>query len=226
MNQKHCYALVFDMDGVIVDNHQWHFRAWLEFCRQHGFRLSEEEFYTTIFGGTNRDLLTRLYGNTLTDAEILQMGEEKELLYRTLYEPHIKPVPGVREFILSARERGIRTALATSAPMANVTYTLKHTGLENNFDVIVESSQIAHGKPHPEIYIRVASLLGLRTELCAVFEDSLPGIQSAREAGCKVTGVATTLQASEISHADLVISDFTDQQTLFAVIDSWFVNRM
>lgn len=222
MAGKAGYALVFDMDGVIVENHEWHFRAWLEFCHRHGLHLTEEEFYTRIFGGTNHDLLTRLFGNTLTEDEILRMGEEKEAVYRDIYGPHVVPVPGVVEFIRTSRKNGLRTALATSAPRSNVEFTLGHTGLTGKFDVIVDSSHITHGKPHPEIYLKTASLLRLEPEQCVVFEDSLPGIESAAKAGCKVVGVATTLPPGKISHAGFVIKDFSDTGIISSAISSWF----
>lgn len=224
ISAKEC-ALVFDMDGVIVENHEWHFRAWLEYCRRHELQLSEDEFYTRIFGGTNHDLLIRLFGNTLTEGDIQRMGEEKEILYREMYGPHIVPVQGVVDFIRSARSEGYTIALATSAPVSNVSFTLGHTGLEGMFDVIVESSQVTHGKPHPEIYLRSASLLRLEPRQCVVFEDSLPGIESAEAAGCKVIGVATTLPAARIAHADYVINDFTGYREIITKIRSWYQAR-
>ena len=219
------FALVFDMDGVIVENHEWHFRAWLEYCRRHGLQLSEEEFYTRIFGGTNHDLLIRLFGNTLTDSDIQRMGEEKEALYREMYGPHVVPVHGVVEFIRSAKSEGYSLALATSAPVSNVSFTISHTGLEGMFDVVVESSQVTHGKPHPEIYLKAASLLQFEPRHCVVFEDSLPGIESAAAAGCKVIGVATTLPAAWIAHADHVIYDFTGYREIITKIRSWYPVR-
>lgn len=216
------YVLVFDMDGVIVENHEWHFRAWIEFCHRHGLYLSEEEFYTRIFGGTNHDLLTRLFGNTLTESDIHRMGEEKEAIYREMYGPYIAPVPGVVQFIQQEAISGRMIALATSAPGSNVTFTLENTGLQGMFHQIIDSSVITHGKPNPEIYLKTASLLRIEPRQCVVFEDSLPGIESAQQAGCKVIGVATTLSAPLISHADLVIQDFTEFSEINAVINSWF----
>ncbi len=221
ISAKEC-ALVFDMDGVIVENHEWHFKAWLEFCRRHGLQLSEEEFYTKIFGGTNHDLLIRLFGNTLTESDIQRMGEEKEAVYREMYGPHVVPVTGVVEFIRSSKAEGFSVALATSAPASNVSFTLCHTGLQGMFEVIVESSQVRHGKPHPEIYLKAASLLQLEPRQCVVFEDSLPGIESAVIAGCKVIGVSTTLPANRIAHANHVINDFTEFRKIISIIRSWY----
>lgn len=218
MNDNQSLALIFDMDGVIVENHEWHFRAWIEFCRQYGITLTQEEFYTKIFGGTNHDLLTRLFEGSLSNDDIERMGEEKEAIYREMYAPHIQPVPGVVEFIGLARDKGIKTALATSAPSSNVSFTLEHTNLSGSFDIIVDSSHIKHGKPHPEIYLKAASHLNLEPRQCIVFEDSLSGITSALSAGCNVIGVATTLPAAELTMAHHIITDFTEHNALLNVV--------
>ncbi|HOW30714.1 MAG TPA: HAD family phosphatase [Bacteroidales bacterium] len=218
MNDNQSLALIFDMDGVIVENHEWHFRAWIEFCRQYGITLTQEEFYTKIFGGTNHDLLTRLFEGSLSNDDIERMGEEKEAIYREMYAPHIQPVPGVVEFIGLARDKGIKTALATSAPSSNVSFTLEHTNLSGSFDIIVDSSHIKHGKPHPEIYLKAAALLNLEPRQCIVFEDSLSGITSALSAGCNVIGVATTLPAAELTMAHHIITDFTEHNALLNVV--------
>lgn len=218
MNDNQSLALIFDMDGVIVENHEWHFRAWIEFCRQYGITLTQEEFYTKIFGGTNHDLLTRLFEGSLSNDDIERMGEEKEAIYREMYAPHIQPVPGVVEFIGLARDKGIKTALATSAPSSNVSFTLERTNLTGSFDVMVDSSHIKHGKPHPEIYLKAAALLNLEPRQCIVFEDSLSGITSALSAGCNVIGVATTLPAAELTMAHHIITDFTEHNALLNVV--------
>ena len=226
MNDNQSLALIFDMDGVIVENHEWHFRAWIEFCRQYGITLTQEEFYTKIFGGTNHDLLTRLFEGSLSNDDIERMGEEKEAIYRHMYAPHIQPVPGVVEFIGLARDKGIKTALATSAPSSNVSFTLERTNLTGSFDVMVDSSHIKHGKPHPEIYLKAAALLNLEPRQCIVFEDSLSGITSALSAGCNVIGVATTLPAAELTMAHHIITDFTGQDALLHAARQIRLNRV
>lgn len=190
-------VLIFDMDGVVVNNHQWHYQAWVEFGRRHGIVITHQEF-SKHFGSTNQQVMHSLFGNTITKNEILQFSDEKEQIYREIYLPHIKAVDGLPDFLERVYQRGFTVALATSAPFENVRFTLEATGLEKYFSVITDSSKVVHGKPHPEVYLITAATLGVQPSDCVVFEDSVPGIQSAISAGMKVIGVATTHKPEEL----------------------------
>jgi beta-phosphoglucomutase family hydrolase len=190
-------VIIFDMDGVIVDNHQWHFKAWVEFGLQHGIKITKEEF-SRHFGSTNELIITGLFGNNFSSEEIIALGEEKEAIYRQLYKPVIKPVEGLKGFLQYLKDNGIPIALATSAPGSNVEFTLDATGLKDFFNVITDSSMVSRGKPDPEVYLVTAAKLGVAPAECVVFEDSVAGIQSALNAGMHVIGVATTLKSEEL----------------------------
>jgi beta-phosphoglucomutase len=190
-------VFIFDMDGVIVDNHHWHFEAWFEFGKRHGLNISKEEF-TRYFGSTNHLVLKSLFGDTISDQEIVTMGNEKEAIYRELYQPFIKPVDGLPLFLKIASDRGIPLALATSAPYENIKFTLEATGLERYFNIITDSSMVSQGKPDPQVYQVTAAKLGVQPSECIVFEDSVPGILSAKSAGMRVIGVATTHKSDEL----------------------------
>jgi HAD superfamily hydrolase (TIGR01509 family) len=190
-------VLIFDMDGVLVNNHVWHFKAWAEFGRRHGINITEAEF-AKHFGSTNELVLTSLFGNGITNQEIISMGNEKEAIYREIYKPFIKAVDGLPAFLQSASDKGLRIALATSAPSDNVKFTLEAIGLEQYFNVITDSSMISRGKPDPQVYQLTAEKLGVLPNECIVFEDSVPGIQSALNAGMQVIGVATTNDSNEL----------------------------
>jgi beta-phosphoglucomutase len=211
-------VFIFDMDGVIVDNHQWHFEAWFEFGRRHGLNISQEEF-SRYFGSTNHLVLKSLFGDTISEQEITSMGNEKEAIYRELYRPFIKPVDGLPLFLQNASDRGIPMALATSAPFENVKFTLDATGLERYFKVITDSSMVSRGKPDPQVYQITAAKLGVQPSECIVFEDSVPGILSAKRAGMRVIGVATTHKSDELlMYVNEIIMNFdaADKQ-----IDQW-----
>jgi beta-phosphoglucomutase len=211
-------VFIFDMDGVIVDNHQWHFEAWFEFGRRHGLNISQEEF-SRYFGSTNHLVLKSLFGDTISEQEITSMGNEKEAIYRELYRPFIKPVDGLPLFLQNASDRGIPMALATSAPFENVKFTLDATGLERYFKVITDSSMVSRGKPDPQVYQITAAKLGVQPSECIVFEDSVPGILSAKSAGMRVIGVATTHKSDELlMYVNEIIMNFdaADKQ-----IDQW-----
>jgi len=207
--QKHI-AFIFDMDGVLVDNLRFHLQAWTEFCKKYGIHLTSEEFHTKMFGGSNRDLLERVFGKKLQDSEIRQLSEEKEQLYRDLHAPEIKPYGGVKEFLRSLKANEFRTALATAAPRTNVDFVMSATGMRDLFDVILDESNVTRGKPDPEVYLQTARMLDMHPSSCIVFEDSLTGIKAAKAAGMRVIGVASSLPPEKLDHTWKVIREFTE----------------
>ena len=212
-------ALIFDMDGVIVNNHQWHFKAWVEFGRRHGFSITKDDFIKH-FGSTNQQVMKSLFGETISEKEIAVLSDEKEYIYRELYRIHIKPVKGLAEFLEYASDRKIPVALATSAPYENVKFTLEATGLMDYFNVITDSSMVSRGKPDPQVYLITAEKLGVQPADCIVFEDSVPGILSATNAGMRVIGVATTHKPDELlMYINEIIMNFDAAERV--VFDKW-----
>lgn len=201
------YAIIFDMDGVLVDSNPYHKIALNQFCADHGYHLTEEGLRNKIYGRTNKEWITNLFG-TLTPKQLAQYGEEKEALYRKLFDKDIKPVNGLLDFLHLLNTHNIPRAIGTSAPRSNVDFTLSKTGMQHFFSIILDESHVTHGKPNPEIYINVAKRLGLPPQRCVVFEDSLSGVTSAKSAGAKVVGITTTHTPEELSETDLIITDF------------------
>src|SRR5258707_90052 len=202
------FAFVFDMDGVIVDTNPYHKIALRQFAEKYGYSLSEEELIKKIYGRTNKEWIPNLFGRSLSVEEVQMFGEEKEKLFRDLYEKDIKEVAGLTRFLEGAQQLNIQMAIGTSAPRSNVDYVLKHTGIGKYFSVILDESHVTHGKPNPEIYINCAVALKFPPSQCIVFEDSLSGVAAARAAGCQVVGVATTHSSEELG-TKVVIKDFT-----------------
>jgi len=200
------YAFIFDMDGVLIDSNPTHKIALQQFCREHDFELSEQQLREKIYGRTNRDWLLNLFGN-LPDETIRRYAEEKEALFRQLYTD-IEPLKGLLTFLKKMDEAGIPRAIATSAPRANVDFTLEHTGIGPYFQTILDDSFVSKGKPDPEIYLKSAAALGLEPRNCVVFEDSLSGVKAGKAAGCKVVGLTTTHTNEELSETDFNIADF------------------
>lgn len=203
------FAFVFDMDGVIVDTNPYHKIALREFAAQHGYSLSEEELIKKIYGRTNKEWIPNLFERTLSAEEVSQYGEEKEKLFRDLYEKDIHEVKGLTDFLKQALELKVKLAIGTSAPRSNVDFVLKHTGIGKFFPVILDESHVRHGKPNPEIYINCAAALHYPPSQCIVFEDSLSGVAAGRAAGSLVVGVSTTHTANELG-TKVVIRDFTE----------------
>ena len=197
------------MDGVLIDSNPFHKIALQQFCLKHGHHLSEEELRKRIYGRTNRDWITNLFG-TISEQLLRQYADEKEALFRELYKSDVKPLKGLTAFLDTLVQNNIPRAIATSAPRANVDFTLHHTGLGKYFDVILDESFVSKGKPDPEIYLRTAAAVGFAPHQCFVMEDSLSGIASGLGAGAKVIALATTHEKHELNHANLVIGDFSE----------------
>ncbi len=204
------FSAIFDMDGVIVDNRDFHFRAWEEFAHTHGLPFDAGHFKDNLFGRVNRDILRGLFGVELPGEKAAAYAVEKEALYRSLYKGHVKPARGLERFLQALKERGIATAVATSAPRINLDFVLDEADLRRWFDALIDIAFVAKGKPAPDLYLRAAEALGKEPARCAAFEDSYPGIESALAAGMRVVGVATTHAPAELVRADLVIHDFED----------------
>ena len=207
---KNDFAVIFDMDGVIVDSNPYHKIVLREFCKKHHISLTEEQLRTSVFGRTNKDWLTAVFGKDLTPEKFRQYEDEKESLFRKIYAPEIKPVEGLIDLLNQLENAGITRAIATSAPPRNVDFTLEYTGTRKYFETIIDGDGVEHGKPHPEIYLKTAKRIGFPPEKCVVFEDSLSGVESACTAGCKVIGITTTHKREEFQGTELVIDNFKD----------------
>jgi beta-phosphoglucomutase len=203
-------AVIFDMDGVIVDNGNYHKRAWLEFCKQHKISFSEENFINVFFGRTNEQVLPDLFGRKLSRKEIEEFGNEKEAVYRKIYQPELKAALGFISFLTELKENEIPVGVATSAPPENVKFVLQGLKIEDSIDVVVDDSMVSHGKPNPEIYLKAAKLLKRDPSNCVVFEDSRSGTRSAWDAGTKVVALTTTLPAEQHEFAHHIIDDFSE----------------
>lgn len=216
------FALLFDMDGVIVDTNPAHKKAILQFCDKYNKRLSDEELAKYIWGRTNKEWIRHLFGEDTSDAQLKIYADEKELLFRNIYEPDVKLLDGLRSFLDLLKHNNIPMAIGTSAPRANVDFIFKHTGIEKYFDAVLDETFVTIGKPNPEIYIKAAKALGFDPADCIVAEDSFAGVEAGKRAGSKVLGITTTHTDAELTQkgADITAADFTsltieDLSTLF-----------
>ncbi|MHA8074212.1 HAD family hydrolase [Aquirufa sp. HETE-40SA] len=201
-------AVLFDMDGVIVDNLPFHVEAWLLFCERNGIPLTREVFYKELNGMNSKDTFEWFYKKEMTRSEVEKLEEEKELLYRGFYAAHRKPAEGLVSFLQDLRSRGIKTALATSAGPGNIDFIVDGLGIRDQFDAIIGGAEVKKGKPDPEIYVKAASLVGVAPEDCWVIEDSLQGIASGLAAGARVVGITTSHTAEELAHTQVIASNF------------------
>ena len=198
-------ALIFDMDGVIVDSNQMHRQAWEAFNRRYGLETTEE-MHQRMYGKRNDWIVRDFYGEGMTPEEVEARGRAKERLYREMMAGRIEQmlVPGLRAFL--ERHRDLPMGVGSKAEPENVAFVLDEAGLRRYFRAVVDGHQVRHAKPHPEVYLRVAELLETEPARCIVFEDSHSGAAAAVAAGMTVIGISTTY--GNLSGTALTIDNF------------------
>jgi beta-phosphoglucomutase family hydrolase len=201
-------AVIFDLDGTLIDNNSYHRQTWEKYLEKIGKKISEEEFNANMNGRTNEDAIKYIFGKDISNEDSLKHTLEKESLYREIYKPFIKPVPGLIDFLQILKSKNIPMAIATSGIQPNIDFMFENIPIKQYFDLVVNSSHIKKGKPDPEIYLKVASLLHVSPKNCLVFEDAAVGIKSAKAAGMKVIAVATTQPKEELAEADEIMDDY------------------
>jgi beta-phosphoglucomutase len=201
-------AVIFDMDGVICHTNPYHSLAFREFFSARNLAPTDEEFAQHMFGKSNSYILTHFLKRPVTGEEFLQMEEEKEGLFRKIYEPHIEPILGIVEFISDLKNNGVKLGVATSAPRANLDLILGKVPLRRHFGSILASEDVKWHKPDPEVYLNSAINLGVSPQQCLVFEDSFSGVSAALNAGMRVAGVLSSHTKEELPSCDLYIDNY------------------
>mgnify|MGYP002622221956 CR=1 FL=1 len=201
-------ALLFDMDGTLVDSDPLHIAVFVEFLGARGVTITEADYMDRIHGRQN----VEIFRHFLPDADPDEMDLAKEAAYREKVGTSMEPMPGARDLIRRARSHGLKTGAVTNGPRANLEAVLKATGLTDAFDHTGTANDVTHGKPHPELYLAALDALSLAPDETLVFEDSPSGIASARAAGIDVIAIASSLSAKALVDlgALFAISDFTD----------------
>jgi beta-phosphoglucomutase family hydrolase len=184
-------ALIFDMDGVIVDSNPMHRETWVAFNRRYGLETTEE-MQQRMYGKRNDEIVRDFYGDGISAEEVGARGRAKERLYREMMAGRTEEmlVPGLRAFL--ERHGDLPMGVGSNAEPENVAYVLDEAGLRPYFRAVVDGHQVRHPKPHPEVYLRVAELLETEPASCIVFEDSHSGAAAAVAAGMRVIGLCTT----------------------------------
>ena len=190
-------AFIFDMDGTLIDNMPYHIQAWLALFAEMGLEMTEAEFHRRLSGKTNAETVRDMLGDDVTPEEIARMAGRKEVQYRAVYGPQLRPVAGLSGFLQRSRDAGLKTAVATSAGSDNIAFILEGLGLMGTFTAVVGAQDVQNGKPHPEIFLMAAQRLQVSPDACLVFEDSRAGIEAARRAGMDVVVITTGLTEQE-----------------------------
>ena len=206
-------AVIFDMDGVLVDNRDVHIEAFVVFCKRYGCDLSRSELLKHFGKGNDEILPVVLPQHIIEQKGIDALADEKEEIYREIFEKTIQPTAGLVEFLKDLEVNGIKKSVGSSGQSANVNFVLDRCGISACFDGVANGDMVTKCKPDPEVFLLAANLIGVKPEECVVIEDSFAGIEAAHSAGMKVVAMATTYSQQELksqSKFDLIVDDFRE----------------
>lgn len=204
-------GLVFDMDGTLVDNLEYHFMSFDEYARRKGLTLLEP-MSLKLNGMHSDDVFRTMLGEEQCKKYSLdELNRGKEEVYRDMYRGNIEPLPGILELLREAKERGVKCAIGSSGCRENVEFIIEGLGIADYIDVSISGSDVTHGKPHPEIFLTAIERMGLKPEECIVVEDAVNGILAGVAAGCKCLGITTTALAEDLTKAgaSMCIEDYS-----------------
>ena len=201
-------AVIFDMDGVIIDSHPAHRKAWRKFLHSMGREVTDQEL-DFILDGRKRVEILRYFLGDLPEGKLAEYGKRKDDFFQH-FQLEVKPIPGIVSFLDDLRKRKTATAVATSASQSRAYSTLARLQLTSHFDVIITGGDVAKGKPDPAIYRQACEGLNIPPRNALAIEDAVSGIRAARGAGLRCVGVSIHQQARDLiaAGADCVIENF------------------
>jgi beta-phosphoglucomutase len=188
MQTDGAWAVLWDVDGTLVDTGEMHFQAWVALAAQLGKPFTRADFAAT-FGWRNPEIIPKLFGKEWTPAQIAELGDHKEDLYRKEAEKGVSLLPGVSDLLDAIANAGGRQAIGSSAPRRNIDLILRLTGTARHFDAIVAMEDTSRGKPDPDVFLIGAKKLGVPANRCIVLEDAPAGVQAARAGGMRAIAV-------------------------------------
>ncbi|HLJ95747.1 MAG TPA: HAD family phosphatase [Gemmataceae bacterium] len=211
MLQAELSAVIWDVDGTLVDTAELHFQAWLVLAGRIGKPFARADFAAT-FGLRNQDIIPGIFGTHLSSRDVAELGERKEESYRAAARQHgVILLPGARALLEGLQTAGFKQAIGSSAPRKNLELILQLTQSEQYFQAVVSVEDIQRGKPDPEVFLIAANKLAVSPNHCLVLEDAVAGVRAAKAAGMKCIAVRSGGQHSETAlvqaGADRVVSN-------------------
>jgi beta-phosphoglucomutase family hydrolase len=196
-------GVLWDMDGVLVSTGEFHFQAWSKTLAEYDVPFTREEFRAT-FGMNNARILEVLLEGSPAPELVEEISERKEVLFRQSVKGQARLLPGVREWLDRCAAWGIKQAIASSAPPANIDVLVDELGIRTYFAAIVSGDELP-GKPDPAVFLKAAQAIGVAPERCVVVEDAVAGVEAAGRGGMKCIAVTTTNPAEVLKAADIVV---------------------
>ena len=219
LKSNHKYAIIWDMDGVLVNTGEYHYQAWKQTFDELDVSFSKEQFRAT-FGMNNAGILKLICGENLPPDKEQRISEHKEELFREAVKGKAKLLPGVENTLKNFSKWNLKQAIASSAPPKNIEVLVKELEIGKYFDTIISGFDIP-GKPDPGVFLKAARLLNVEPERCVVIEDAVAGVEGAKRAGMKCIAVTTTNTPDALSEADLIFDSLEElkQHVLFALFE-------
>jgi len=202
-------ALIFDLDGTMVDNMRYHQLAWQELLHELGYDWSIQEIRDRVWG-KNEEIFERLFPGRFTPAEIQAHSLKKELRYIDIYRPHIQLIDGLEVLLQNAKKAKLALAIATAAPRVCVEFVMHTLELAHYVELVVQADEVTHSKPHPETFLTAAARLGVSTDRCIIFEDAPVGVRAAHAAEISSYVVLSTHPEEEFTEFSSVLGFMKD----------------
>jgi beta-phosphoglucomutase len=203
-------AVIFDVDGVLVDSYRAHLQSWLELARECKTVFTETDFAVT-FGQTSREIIGRFWGGWLDDEQVRRLDDRKEAIFRRIISQRFPAMDGAVGLIDALRDAGWRLALGSSGPPENIELILEKLGRRSCFDAVVTGRDVTRGKPDPQVFLIAARRLQVAPARCVVIEDAPAGIEAAGRAGMKAVALRSTGRAeADFGKADRVVDSLRD----------------
>ena len=205
MTEYQNYAVLWDMDGVLVDTGDFHYESWKETFDKIEVPFNREDFRKT-FGMNNAGILEWVFGRKPDLEEVSRISDKKESLFRELVKGKAELLPGVLLWLKQFQDWGVKQAITSSAPPKNIEALVAELKIEEFFDAIVSGFDLP-GKPNPDVFLKAANILQVRPENCIVIEDAIAGVEGANKAGMKCIAVTTTNPATVLEKADHIFDN-------------------
>jgi len=203
MRLSDSHGILWDLDGVLVDTGEFHFRAWTTVFAGHGIHFSRDTFQKT-FGMNNAGLLALMLGDGYSPQAAHEISAQKENLFRHTVRGQAVLLPGVSDWLERLTRWGVPQAVASSAPLENIDILIDELGIRRYFQAIISVANFP-GKPDPGVFLSAAKAIGVSPDRCVVIEDAVAGVEAARRAGMKCVAVLTTNPAHSLGQADVIV---------------------
>lgn len=208
-------AFLFDLNGTMIDDMQYHITAWYRILNELGAGISMERMKKECYG-KNNELLERVFPGRFSEDEKNYMSLKKEKQYQQEYRPQLKLIDGLDIFLKQSDEKNIAMAIGSAAIMFNIDFVLDGLNIRPYFTAIVSADDVQYSKPHPQTYLQCAAKLNLLPQNCIVFEDSPKGVEAAANAGMPSV-VITSMHPKE---------DFEDFDNILLFINDYTVSEL